>query len=112
MASNLVVLSQLQNKLLPDIVQFRDFLRMVLPKTEEDKKLIKLFVDMLSEMITDIETATDLVDLKDWFRIGELVDDWDIVSNDLVDKYSTPVQKFIESITDSYIDGVTGGDGE
>ena len=106
MASRLDILNDIQNKLLPDFVQFRDFLRMVLPKTEEDKVAINLFIDMLSDIITDIESAEDLSDLSDWFKIPDLVNDWDTISNSIATKYSTPVQNFIEAVTNSYVIGL------
>ena len=112
MATNQVILRTIQTKLLPDFRQFKDFLRMVLPKSEEDEKLINLFIDMLSEMIDDIDTAEELSDLKDWFKLRDLVDGWDIVEDKIVSKYSSEVMNFMHLISDQYIDGIDGGGDE
>ena len=111
MATRIAILRSIQEQLLPDLRQYRDFLRMVLPKTEEDKKLIKLFVDMLSEMITDIDSAEDLSDLKDWFNLTELVDNWDVIRNSFVSRYSSGVVNFISAISDDYVNGIDRGAG-
>ena len=110
MATNAIVLKDIQDKLLPDFRQFKDFLRMVLPRSDEDRQLINLFVDMLSEMIEDMESAEELVDLKDWFKLRELTDDWDFIRKDLVTKYSPEVLKFMNNITDMYENGSDGGE--
>ena len=105
MATNAVVLSDIKAQLLPDFNQFRDFLRMVLPKSEDDKKLINLFADMLSEIISDIEQAESLYDLKDWFNLQDMVSDWDSIKANIVSKYSTDVVNFMHLISESYNEG-------
>lgn len=106
MATNAVVLCDIKEQLLPDFKQFRDFLRMVLPKSEDDKKLINLFADMLTEMITDIEQAESLYDLKDWFNLQDMVSDWDTIRSNIVSKYSTDVVNFMHLISESYNEGI------
>lgn len=109
MATSRTVLLELKERLLPDFRQFKDFLRMVLPKSEDDRKLINLFIDMLSEMIDDMETAEELSDLKDWFKLRDMVDDWDIIKGNFVNKYSSEVVNFMTSVNDAYSAGATEG---
>lgn len=106
MASNAVILNSLKTELLPDLKQYKDFLRMVLPNNDDDKRLINLFVDMLSEMIGDIDDAEDLSDLKDWFRLYELVNDWDSIHKNFVAKYSSDIINFKSLVSDVYTSGV------
>ena len=84
-----VVLYELKELLLPDFKQFRDFLRMVIPPNEEDEKLIKIFVDMLGSIIYDIETADSIYDLREWFDVDELIDDWKNIKTNLTTRYLT-----------------------
>lgn len=108
MADTTTILYELKETLLPDFRQFRDFLRMVLPPTEDDERLINVFKDMLSEMITDIENAESIYDLKEWFNVYEMVNDWDYIKNNLTQKYTYDVIKFMNMINDNYTNGLYG----
>lgn len=107
-----VVLHEIKDKILPDLHQFRDFLRMVIPRHNEDQSEINLCVDMITDMATDIDGATQLTDLNTWFAIRDLTENWDMVANNnIVSTYSVEVQRFIEAVVQLYDnDTVTEGD--
>ena len=95
-------LSYLQTELMRNFSDIRNFLLMIIPKSDSDKDWINEMIDMMTQMMNDINDAHELSDLTEWFKLNSLMEDWDSIEANLTKDYSSDVRNLIDMICDNY----------
>lgn len=98
------VLADMKAKIWLDFEDFINFLKILRPKSDDDKRIIDTTIDMFEQIYDDIKNATTLADIKPCFNVSELVEDWDDISNNLSINFSGDVMKMMSFIVDNCVD--------
>ena len=103
MASKLVVMAHIKSVILQNFSDLRNFLIMIKPVNDADLKWINTFIDMVEQIMEDIQNAEDLSDLSEWFKLNEMMEDWDMIEKNITHDYSQDTRNLIQMICDQHI---------
>ena len=90
MASKLVVMAHIKSVILQNFSDLRNFLIMIKPVNVE-------------QIMEDIQNAEDLSDLSEWFKLNEMMEDWDMIEKNITHDYSQDTRNLIQMICDQHI---------
>ena len=99
---NDINVEQFKKALTTNLKLLKDYIPVMIPKDEDDKKIMRLGTDMVDCIIKDLEY--NRIPNDEIFNVEKVRNDWDILKTRLVDLNSKDVYDAIGDISDEYSD--------